>query len=264
MFEDRRTLIVHVYHEGLRVAAASALTFLRSVPTRSTRNFGAFLPDKDLPSLRQLLSAEEISTAQQLTIQSLTPMAQRREVSTLDHVDRSQAGVKRARISAPAPTVAGSAAASAPGLSDAQAALLGAKASSVHLSTTKKTLWYGASNEMFNCGIISKMAPGLCHSFGMTTATGDEALRWCTLDHRFPPGVGPHLLPANIEAVRNAARSRWKPPAAVAAAEVAAAAPDEADAAAAPDTATAAVGRGRGKGGKGKGKAGGRPPFRQR
>ena len=75
MFEDRRTLIVHVYHEGLRVAAASALTFLRSVPSRSARNFGAFLPDKDLPSLRQLLSAEEISTAQQLTIQSLTPMS---------------------------------------------------------------------------------------------------------------------------------------------------------------------------------------------
>ena len=105
MFEDRRTLIVHVYHEGLRVAAASALTFLRSVPSRSARNFGAFLPDKDLPSLRQLLSAEEISTAQQLTIQSMTPMSQRREVSTLDHVDRSQAGVKRARSSATAPAV---------------------------------------------------------------------------------------------------------------------------------------------------------------
>jgi hypothetical protein len=42
MFEDRRTLIVHVYHEGLRVAVASALTFLRSVPSRSARNFGAF------------------------------------------------------------------------------------------------------------------------------------------------------------------------------------------------------------------------------
>ena len=157
MFEDRRTLIVHVYHEGLRVAAASALTCLRSVPTRSTRNFGAFHPDKDQPSSRQLLSAEEISTAQQLTIQSLTPIAQRREVSTLDHVDRSQAGVKRARASPSAPTGSGSAAAPAPHLSDAQAALLGAKASLVHLSATKKTLWYGSSNDLFNCGIISQL-----------------------------------------------------------------------------------------------------------
>ena len=264
MFEDRRTLIVHVYHEGLRVAAASALTFLRSIPTRGTRNFGAFLPDKDLPSLRQLLSAEEISTAQQLTIQSLTPMAQRREVSTLDHVDRSQAGVKRARISASAPAVAIGATAPAPGLTDAQAVLLGAKASLVHLSATKKTLWYGTSNDMFNCGIISQMAPGLCHSFGMTTAKGDEALKWCTLDHRFPPGVGPHLLPANIEAVRNAARSRWKPPGTASAAGATAVAPDEADAAAAPESAAPAAGRGKGKGGKGKGKAGVKAPFRQR
>ena len=111
---------------------------------------------------------------------------------------------------------------------------------------------------MFNCGIISQMAPGLCHSFGMTTAKGDEALKWCALDHRFPPGVGPHLLPANIEAVRNAARSRWKPPAAAAAAS------DEADAAAAPDAAVAPAGRGKGKGGRGKEKAGRRSPFRQR
>ena len=163
MFEDRRTLIVHVYHEGLRVAAASALTCLRSVPTRSTRNFGAFHPDKDLPSLRQLLSAEEISTAQQLTIQSLTPIAQRREVSTLDHVDRSQAGVKRARASPSAPTGSGSAAAPAPHLSDAQAALLGAKASLVHLSATKKTLWYGSSTI---CSIVV-----LFHRWHLVSAT---------------------------------------------------------------------------------------------
>ena len=157
-----------------------------------------------------------------------------------------------------------SVAAPGPVLTDAQAALLGAKASSVHLSTSKKTLWYGSSNDIFNCGIITKMAPGLCHSFGMTTAKGDEALKWCCLDHRFPPGFGPHLIPTNIDAVRNAARSRWKPPAAVASAAAAAAAPDEAEVVDASDAAAAPAVPGRGKGAKGKGKPGGRSPFRQR
>jgi hypothetical protein len=81
MYETQHKLIVSAYREGLREASASVLAFLRSVPSTKLRDFGSFIPDAELPALRQLRAVQQISVAQQLTILSLTPMDQRRPVS---------------------------------------------------------------------------------------------------------------------------------------------------------------------------------------
>ena len=265
MYATQYELIVAAYHEGLRVAAASALSFLRGVPSAARGDFGAFIPDSELPALRQLRAVQKVAAANQLTILTLTPLSQRRPVSALDHIERSQAGVKRARVNGGSLPAAAAGGGVGGVLTEAQRALLGAKASSVSWSSTKKSFWFGQSQDYYVCSTIEAMCPGLCAPFAMTTSVGDNALQFCCSDHLVPPGTGAHTLPANIAAIRVAARKRYLSPAApqavasVAEAEVDAAAPDGPAAAPAP----ASKGKG-GKGSKGGSGAKGKRPFRQR
>ena len=64
-------------------------------------------------------------------------------------------------------------------LSEAQRALLGAKASSVSWSSTKKSFWFGQSQDYYVCSTIEAMCPGLCAPFAMTSSVGDNALQLC-------------------------------------------------------------------------------------
>ena len=265
MYATQYELIVAAYHEGLRVAAASALSFLRSVPSAARGDFGAFIPDSELPALRQLRAVQKVAAANQLTILTLTPLSQRRPVSALDHIERSQAGVKRARGNPGAlPAGAGSGGASG-GLSETQRALLGAKASSLSWSTSKKSFWFGQSQDYYVCTTIESMCPGLCAPFAMTSATGDNALQFCASNHLVPPGVGAHELPSNIAAIRAAARKRYYAPVATPLADAAAEAEVEAAPAGAPAAPPAPAHKGKGgKGGKGGAGGKGKRPFRQR
>lgn len=99
----------------------------------------------------------------------------------------------------------------------------------------------------------------------MTTAVGDNALQFCAANHLVPPGTGAHELPANIAAIRTAARRRYYTPADPQ--SVATAADAEADAVApvAPVASPAPAQKGKGgKGGKGAPGGKGKRPFRQR
>ena len=268
MYETQHKLIIAAYHEGLREASAAALAFLRSVPSTKRGDFGAFIPDTELPALRQLRAVQQISVAQQLTILSLTPMDQRRPVSALDHIERSQAGVKRARSSLEsAPLPLGGGGGGSVTLSVSQRALLGTKATSINWSSSKRSFWFGRSNDYFICSVIDGMCPDLCHPFAMTTAVGDDALQFCPADHQVPPGVGAHALPADIAAIRVAAKRRYFAPLALVGAAAVQEEEGGAPAAAVPPVATPAIPRGKGKQGKGSGggKGGGKGrPFRQR
>ena len=179
MYATQYELIVAAYHEGLRVAAASALSFLRGVPSTARGDFGAFIPDSELPALRQLRAVQKVAAANQLTILTLTPLSQRRPVSALDHIERSQAGVKRARVNSGSLPAAAAGGGVGGVLSEAQRALLGAKASSVSWSSTKKSFWFGQSQDYYVCSTIEAMCPGLCAPFAMTTSVGDNALQLC-------------------------------------------------------------------------------------
>ena len=268
MYETQHKLIIAAYHEGLREASSAALAFLRSVPSTKRGDFGAFIPDTELPALRRLRAVQQISVAQQLTILSLTPMDQRRPVSALDHIERSQTGVKRARSSlgsTPLTLVGGGSGSGV--LSAAQRALLGTKAASINWSSSKRSFWFGRSNDYFVCSVIEGMCPGLCHPFAMSNAVGDEALQFCPADHQVPPGVGAHALPSDIAAIRAAAKRRYYAPAAPTGASAVQEVDAEAPAAAILPVAPPAAPKGKGKQGKGGrgGKGGGKGrPFQQR
>ena len=186
MYTTQCDLIVSAYHEGLRVASASAISFLRSAPSSVKRDFGAFIPDSELPALRQLKAVQALAATQQATMLTLTPLAQRRPVSALDHIDRSQAGVKRARGGVGVVSVVAPGASAGGVLSEAQRALLGAKASAVTWSTSRKSFWYGQSRDFYACSTIEAMCPGLCGPFAMTSAVGDNALQYCTFGSPAP------------------------------------------------------------------------------
>ena len=141
MYTTQCDLIVSAYHEGLRVASASALSFLRSAPSSVRRDFGAFIPDSELPALRQLKAVQALAATQQATMLTLTPLAQRRPVGALDHIDRSQAGVKRARGGVGVVSVVAPGTSAGGVLSEAQRALLGAKASAISWSNRGESPW---------------------------------------------------------------------------------------------------------------------------